>query len=317
MTAAFHRALPEHVLGPLLEDDAKAVLLGAPSSNMEPSDYTSRIRAALCVWGAPPWLHRATTDWQAHTFFHVRHSERTCKLVSGVRPGDPLADLIFNACMTGFIKEMRECRIKEGLLVSMQDLDGNPLDQAGGPDDQGPEREVDLDGPTWVDDHAIFTVPQDPNDIVHNIRTIMVTLEAVAARHGFCLNTKKGKTECVITSLRGRASWQPRVSWIGKRTTPSSDMGTRASCGWSTATSIWARSTTSTCAEPRSCFVAQKRRVLLWVPSPGGFCETRSSPYPSDDKLLRPVLKVPFSRRQDGGRHRRNASSAFSMLPGP
>ena len=61
------------------------------------------------------------------------------------------------------------------------------------------EDEVDLDGPTWVDDHAIFTVARDPNDIVHNIHTIMVTLEAVAARHGFCLNTKKGKTECVIT----------------------------------------------------------------------------------------------------------------------
>ena len=100
--------------------------------------------------------------------------------------------------MTGFIKEMRECLIKEGLLVSMQDLDENPLEQAGGPDDQGQEGEVDLVGPTWVDDHAIFTVTRDPN--VHNIRTIMVTLEAVAARHGFCLNTEKGKTGlCVIT----------------------------------------------------------------------------------------------------------------------
>ena len=29
--------------------------------------------------------------------------------------------------------------------------------------------------------------------------TFVLTLEAVAARHGFCLNTKKGKTECVIT----------------------------------------------------------------------------------------------------------------------
>ena len=27
----------------------------------------------------------------------------------------------------------------------------------------------------------------------------MVTMEKVAVRYGFCLNTKKGKTECVIT----------------------------------------------------------------------------------------------------------------------
>ena len=214
MTAAFYRALQELVLGPLLEDDARAVLLGAPSSNMEPSDHTSRIRAVICDWGVPPWLHRAVADWHAHTFFRVRHSERTCKLVSGVRPGDPLADLFFNACMTGFIKEMREWLIKEGLLVSMQDLDGNPLDQARGPDDQGQEGEVDLDGPTWVDDPAIFTVARDPNNIVNNIRTIMVALEAVAARHGFCLNTKKGKTECVITfAVKGIMAAKRALDW--------------------------------------------------------------------------------------------------------
>ena len=37
----------------------------------------------------------------------------------------------------------------------------------------------------WVDDHAIYTIARDLNDAVHNIRTIMVTLEKVAARHGF------------------------------------------------------------------------------------------------------------------------------------
>ena len=199
MTAAFYRALPEFVLGSLMEEDARAVLLNAPSFNMKPSDYISRIKAAICDWGAPPWLHRAIADWHAHSFFHVRHSEWTYRLVSGVRPGDPLADLIFNACMTSFIQELRECLIKEGLLVRMKNLDGNPLDQAETRDVQNQESEIDLDGPTWVDDHAIFTVARDPNDIVCNIRTIMVTLEAVAARHGFCLNTRKGKTECVIT----------------------------------------------------------------------------------------------------------------------
>ena len=59
--------------------------------------------------------------------------------------------------------------------------------------------DLDLDGPTRVDDHAVLTITRDPNDVVHNIRAIMVTLEKVAARHGCSLNTKKGKTECVIT----------------------------------------------------------------------------------------------------------------------
>ena len=130
MTAAFYRALPELVLGPLLDEKARAVLLGAPSSCIEPSDYASRIQAAILDWGAPQWLHRAIADWHTDTFFRVRHTERTYRLVSGVRPGDPLADLIFNACMTGFIKELRKYLVEDGLLVSMQDLDGNPLQPA-------------------------------------------------------------------------------------------------------------------------------------------------------------------------------------------
>ena len=162
-----------------------------------------RLRAAILDWGAPPWLHRAVADWHTDTFFRVRHTERTSKLVFGVRPGDPLADLIFNACMTGFIREPRECLITEGLLVSMQDLDGNPLDQAGAEDDRDQQTELDLDGTTWVDDHAIFTIARDPNDAVHNVRTIMVTLEKVAARHGMChcFCGKKGMMECVRRAL--------------------------------------------------------------------------------------------------------------------
>ena len=138
MTAAFYRALPELVLGPLLDEKAGAVLLGAPSSC-----GASRIQAAILDWGTPQWLHGAIADWHTDTFFRVRHAERTYRPVSWVRPGDPLADLIFNVCMTGFIKELRKYLVEDGLLVRMQDLDGNPLQPAWSEDDQ--DR-----GVTWI-----------------------------------------------------------------------------------------------------------------------------------------------------------------------
>ena len=141
-TAAFYRALPELVLGPLLDEKAGAVLLGAPSSCIEPSDYASRIQAAILDWEASQWLHSVIADWHTDTFFRVRHTERTHRLV---RPGDPLADLIFHACMTGFIKELRKYLVEDGLLVNMQDLDGNPLQPAWSEDDQ--DRGGDL---IWV-----------------------------------------------------------------------------------------------------------------------------------------------------------------------
>ena len=55
MTAAFYRALRELVLGPLLDEKARAVLLGAPSPCIEPSDCASRIQAAIRV------LHSGST----------------------------------------------------------------------------------------------------------------------------------------------------------------------------------------------------------------------------------------------------------------
>ena len=175
-----------------------------------PQGFRRRFRTG----GAPQWLHRAIADWHTDTFLRVRHTERTYRLASGVRPGDPLADLIFKAYMTGFIKELRKYLIEDGLLVSMQDLDGNPLKPARSEDDQDRGGDLDLDGPTWVDDHAVFTTARDPNDVVHNTRAIMVTLEKVAARHGFSLNTKKGKTECVITfAVKGIMEARRALDW--------------------------------------------------------------------------------------------------------
>ena len=94
------------------------------------SGYTSRIRAAILDWEVHhgfTWLLRTVT---LIPFFRVCHTDRTYRVFSGVRPGDPLADLIFNAGMTGFIMELHKCLIADGLLVRMQDLDGSPLEQA-------------------------------------------------------------------------------------------------------------------------------------------------------------------------------------------
>ena len=163
LTAAFHRALPELVLSPPLGETARAVLLGAPSSCMEASDFSSRIQAAIL-------------------------------------------DLIFNACMTSFIMELRKCLIEDGLLVSMQDLDGNPLEQARAEGDQDRGLELDLDGPTWHCSGPQRCSPQHTHHHGH--------LEKVAARHGLCLNTKKGKTECVVTlAVKGIMEARRALDW--------------------------------------------------------------------------------------------------------
>ena len=125
-TAAFYRALPELVLGPLLDDNARAVWVPLPLA-WRPQTTPQGSELRFSTGWLQPWLNRAIADWHSDTFL--------C-------PGDPLADLIFIACMTGFIRKPRKCLIANGLLVSMQGLDGNPLEQA--------RAEVGTRGLSWI-----------------------------------------------------------------------------------------------------------------------------------------------------------------------
>ena len=77
------------------------------------------------------------------------------------------------------------------------------------------------------------------------------------------LDTKKGRTKCVIT-FADRALWRPGEPWIGRRTTPSFDTVTMALCGWSTATSTQAPSMTDICAG------SEKLVLRNTLPSPSG-----------------------------------------------
>ena len=56
MTSAFYRTLPELVLGSLLNDEGRTVLLGAPSSSMKASEHASRIQAGRPLLTGTPTL---------------------------------------------------------------------------------------------------------------------------------------------------------------------------------------------------------------------------------------------------------------------
>ena len=114
-TAAFYRATPGLVLGPLLDESARAGLLGAPSSCMEAPDYASRIQAAILDWGL--------------------HSGSIGLLLTGTPT--PLFESATRSRLTGWspwcvwvIHWRTWSSTRAGLLVSMQDLDSNTLEPA-------------------------------------------------------------------------------------------------------------------------------------------------------------------------------------------
>ena len=128
--------------------------------------------------------------------------------------------------------------------------------------------------------------PLPGNDVVHNMRAIMVTLEKVAARHGFSLNTKKkNKTECVITfagkgimEVRRALDWQEDHAQLQngdggilRQVDSYKHLGTLM---------------TNICAGSQRWLDVRKRRVQSLLPSPSACCVTRSSLCRSDDKPL-------------------------------
>ena len=131
MTAAFCRTLLVLVLGVLLTSDARQELVRTPTPRKLSADGCLS-RVACCESG----LHcNAIADWHRGTSFNVRGADTRHMPRSGVRPGDPVADLIVNSCMVVFLNEQLS---QHDLIVRVTNTVGDPGWAIDGPRVAGP-----------------------------------------------------------------------------------------------------------------------------------------------------------------------------------
>eukprot|EP00438_Fugacium_kawagutii_P008115 Skav222136 [mRNA] locus=scaffold1181:973586:979189:+ [translate_table: standard] len=163
---------------------------------------------------ALPALHRAqASDHLIHvtrglhllTWFVCEHEAHNVALTTcGSRPGDPVADVLFNLVMGRVMRQIEQKLQAEDLLESLPLHADQPL----------PLRckginEVHFSGQAWVDDLIFMTSSDRPEDLCPRIARITSIVQQELAGMGIQINLNQGKSEAIV-HLAGRNSRQLR-----------------------------------------------------------------------------------------------------------
>ena len=145
-------------------------------------------------------------DLLTNTHFQIDQVNFPCLTTRGTRPGDPVADILFNLTMSLILKDVREeilqsCQVEWfGQAEHCQDFVQTP--------EMPPCGFAEV---VFVDDVALLMHGPD-NYVIEEIATKAVSATvAAAARRGLAVSFEKGKTE-LMWEVRGQGSRKCRTS---------------------------------------------------------------------------------------------------------
>jgi hypothetical protein len=140
-------------------------------------------------------------SWHSGSWFSVEGGTRTCKLRTGTRPGDPLADLIFAVTFARVQEDLLEALCSAGLVFSLPLSPGGPFARQGSVD----ETDVEVGMPTFMDDAVVPIEAPDASVLLQKAAEAAVIAVSVCAKHGLVVNFGIGKTE-FLAVVAGRGS---------------------------------------------------------------------------------------------------------------
>lgn len=153
----------------------------------------------------PMHMQHILKDLLAHTFFTIQGVPTICQTTRGTRPGDPVADVLFNLCMAGLLQDFR---------TSMQQTTDAPwLGHAQPITDMTtcpnlpPEGYADV---TFVDDCAILLHGRSNDKVIELIQAVVTAIDQAAAFRGLAVNYDPGKTE-VLWAVAGKGAKAAKV----------------------------------------------------------------------------------------------------------
>ena len=179
--AAFYSAMLDTTLGQLLPQHRREEL---------ETRETEKVDNCMDSWGVPAWLQRSVREWHMASFFEVPQIEGKYTVEVGARPGDSLADLVFNTVVARFAEDLSWEMKAAGLL----DRAPTPADNFWS---EATEEEKWMDGPFWLDDLAIGVSADKPEELTSRILQTTDIVARTGRKYGLDLNFTAGKTECV------------------------------------------------------------------------------------------------------------------------
>lgn len=160
---------------------------------------------ALDQAGAPQHLVDVTRALHNFTWFVCEQQIHKVALTTrGSRPGDPIADVLFNLVISRAMRQIEEKLREKGLLETLGLQQDQPLPFRCRGYDQ-----VSFCGQAWVDDLLFMTSSDDPHEITSKVASIVTIAQQELATMGIEINLKQGKSEALI-HMAGRDSRQLR-----------------------------------------------------------------------------------------------------------
>ena len=150
-----------------------------------------------------PHLEAVLASMHQQTWFYVQgEAEFLCHTGMGSRPGDPVADILFNMLMKRVIENIRarldEAGYSNRVLLSPEGYM---------PDHIRPTTpiEVPFDAQAWVDDLIYMVIADDPQTLLDDLASIISIVQHELLTMGITMNLQQGKSEALV-SLHGKHS---------------------------------------------------------------------------------------------------------------
>eukprot|EP00435_Cladocopium_sp_Y103_P043513 s216_g12.t1 len=144
-------------------------------------------------------------DLMTNTYFTLQGVDQPCNTTRGTRPGDPIADVLFNLCMTVLLKDFHAQVRATGGPTWLGT--GVPVSNFDEPVELPAEGYADV---TFVDDAALLVHARTNEQIVSMIQCLVQSFVNAASRRGLEVNFDKGKTE-LLWNIIGRGARTMKV----------------------------------------------------------------------------------------------------------
>jgi len=128
----------------------------------------------------------------------TQHSDKVAIPFTGCQPGMPLADILFNFCFAGLLKEIRAKATAASLFVEVPCNHSRDIDAR-------PNSSTNLIDVSYVDDGCYILTHHIPNQLISNVAALCTIIHNACRNRGFQPNYKVGKS-AVLLELRGKGA---------------------------------------------------------------------------------------------------------------
>ena len=200
-SAAFYSVIRQAIVQiPDSEQALTRVLLHMGMTEADIDSLLMSTQTDEALRGLQPHLRHILADMLTNTHFPIRHLEEVCITHRGTRPGDPVADILFNLCMDLVLRDFRHG------FSSLSDVpwlgDGQSTPDFATDKTMPTEGLIDV---TFVDDTAMLIHAKTNSRVVDAVQVATHQFAKAAARRGLSINFEPGKTE-LLWNIRGQGS---------------------------------------------------------------------------------------------------------------